>query len=923
MKLLRICLILGGALAVGAGVVTADPPRCTCEEGNGTYYFLNAPVVPPDDELHCPGAKAFGPGGCSGKLPDGWDRTCANNSRMECFLRRHAASWNLACSEQLKGTCACKNPHPEFCPKCGSSGSAWNEDGLDIIRRQVAIERRILGKRSRMVLVKSPHFYLLTNIRSMKVLTREGGPRVLRMHEIAHLYIQRAEIAYEQFTKYFGSAPTLTRPMAIYLMDKKRTMEDFQASYFASPRTNIVYGGGSKSIAGGYPFNGFGCNLADSRDDHGLHHRVLHSIGHILMSCWVQVNGQDKYLPRWVFVGAAHWLSRHPRKFHEMATFCGNESTPISNNGRKWHMKLLKIAGGSKSRPIQRLFEINTAGGLTLNDHIRAWSYFKVFLEEDRDRFVKFMAALRKGTDHRIALKESFGCAPEAWDRRWKQRILGKRPTVAGTAKELDNANPDRPGAAERAGIRTETDPITLAAKIRALQAVNDPLTAATVVPMLRTEHELVRETIVIVLSKTKSEKVRKWLRTQGLSGYRGVTRAYIARVLGNLGDAEAGDDLLKYTNDGFWLTRAHVARALGLIGHEPAIPFLREMVKDKAQKARIAAMDALGRFGEKAGSAWSMVSDELGTAAWQVRSAATECLGNLGQMASVEALISRMEIETGRIRKDIREALKQITRDDLGSNPKYWRDWWNKEKERAGGGIPGRGAKPKEPPKVGEKSVTKTPTYYGIQVFSEGVGYVLDVSSSMNATIKIDPNWIKKQRRKYPNQAARYDLAKNEITASLKTLDHRVRFNLYFFRSRAFTWKSKMVTASPSNVNSASNRIASERPPTGATTGGGAAYRTNYVDVFRLVLDVKPGKDLVGNFADTPDTIFFLTDGEPTVGDITDTEVLNSWFRELNRFARVKVNVVTFGNLGVDPEFLRHLAEDNGGVFVQVPEVR
>jgi hypothetical protein len=131
------------------------------------------------------------------------------------------------------------------------------------------------------------------------------------------------------------------------------------------------------------------------------------------------------------------------------------------------------------------------------------------------------------------------------------------------------------------------------------------------------------------------------------------------------------------------------------------------------------------------------------------------------------------------------------------------------------------------------------------------------------------------------------------------------------------------MVNASSSNVNSAGNRLAAERPPSGATSGGGNAYRTNYVDVFRLVLDVKPGKDLVGNFADTPDTIYFLTDGEPTVGDITDTEVLNSWFRELNRFARVKVNVITFGNLGVDPEFLRRLAEDNGGVFVQVPEVR
>ena len=57
--------------------------------------------------------------------------------------------------------------------------------------------------------------------------------------------------------------------------------------------------------------------------------------------------------------------------------------------------------------------------------------------------------------------------------------------------------------------------------------------------------------------------------------------------------------------------------------------------------------------------------------------------------------------------------------------------------------------------------------------------------------------------------------------------------------------------------------------------------------------------------------------------GDITDTDVLVSWFTELNRFARIKVNVITFGDLGVDPEFLKALAERNGGVFVQVPEVK
>ncbi|MHC4473271.1 MAG: hypothetical protein ACYS99_20190, partial [Planctomycetota bacterium] len=81
---------------------------------------------------------------------------------MECFLRRHAASWNLVCSEQLDGKCSCKNPHPEWCPYCGTHGREWHAGGLEQIRRQVEVERRILGPRKKFVAIKSPHFYLVT-----------------------------------------------------------------------------------------------------------------------------------------------------------------------------------------------------------------------------------------------------------------------------------------------------------------------------------------------------------------------------------------------------------------------------------------------------------------------------------------------------------------------------------------------------------------------------------------------------------------------------------------------------------------------------------------------------------------------------------------------------------------------------------------
>ena len=208
-------------------------------------------------------------------------------------------------------------------------------------------------------------------------------------------------------------------------------------------------------------------------------------------------------------------------------------------------------------------------------------------------------------------------------------------------------------------------------------------------------------------------------------------------------------------------------------------------------------------------------------------------------------------------------------------------------------------------------------PTYCGIRVFSRGVGYVMDTSASMSYEIEVDPEWVKKNRRDYPARATKFDLARGEIEASLAALDPRTRINLYFMRTAPLAWKPSVVSASPKNVEAAVSRLAGERP---RDSFGQQAYRTNYVDTFRLVLQEDAGKPPAPGFSDTPDTVLFLTDGKPTVGDITEPDVLLSWLAEKNRFAWIHFHVITFGSLETDDRFLRRLAEENGGKFVRVP---
>jgi len=922
-RLLFLCTLLVVVL-LASGSAVAAPSRCTCRDGQACYHYLNAPVDPPDDPCVCPQCRAKR-GSCEKKYPQDWDQTCCGNHKMECFLRRHAASWKLSCSERLAGTCACKNPHPENCPSCGINGKPWDVEGLSRIRKQVEVERRLLGPRRKFVLIESAHFYLVTDIRKLKIRTQKSEKRFMGMHEIAHLFIQRAEIARQEFIDAFGDEVIGPRPTAIYLLERESLKREVALACFGHQEPELIYGGDVKRIGGGYAYNG----LAISKDkyseygaapdeDHWLHLQMRHLIGHLLISCWKKVDGRNEFLPRWAYSGAGHWLSRNPENLREMANFCAGEGKVVKHSGEKWGRYLRINARNPKAHPIQRIFDVNSLGGLDLEMHIRAWSWFDLFLREDREPFIRFLAALREGKEHRAALQEAFGCSAEDLQTRWEERITGHRETIAPTAEEIDTARPEAPGARERAEIRSETDPATLAARIRALESISDPLTAATLVPLLAHESELIRETVVIALGRGTSPAVKEWLRTEGLSRSSGLARAYVARIIGGLADREAGPALTAVLSSGNWLVRAHAVRALGRIGYEPALREMARLATDRSPKVRLTAMDALARFKERAAFAWESVSEGLSNSAWQVRSAAADCLGALHDMRAVEPLIDRMEIETGRIRQDIRRALKQITRDDLGNNPKVWREWWDREVERAGG-TPTRPGAGKEIPK-GEHTYGEPPTYYGIRVYSRGVGYVVDTSASMIYEIELDPVWLKRHRRDYPSHARKSDLARREIEASLSSLDPRTLINVFFFRTVAMTWKSKMVPATKSNVESALRRIAGEQP-----TGdfGRQAFRTNYVDALRLVLDEKKGAPTSGSFKATPDTIFFLTDGKPTVGDITEPEILLSWFAERNRFARMHFNVITFGSQETNDRFLRRLAEENGGQFVQVPSAK
>jgi HEAT repeat protein len=936
----RLALLV--LLALVSGVSAAeDDPVCTCREGNACWRWLRAPVSPPDDACACEYCRREGPHTGEEPWPDDWVRLRFEDkeTQLAAFLRRHAASWGLVCSEcdrtSLPGLEA-----PERYPFKADSDRCWNPRALEMIRKQLKIEKDLLPYAP--VVIESPHFYLVLDIPDLKIQVKGNNrntKRLAKMHELAHVYIERIEKGYGEFCEVFGP-PRLKRPVGIYMPESSAVARVIQETYFGHPDTTILLGGGSSTISGGRCMCGFSAGLHRQKlpsvprnrpfavkwrggrkaappghffrllDDDQVHKRVRHLLGHTLLAAWPTVNVKPESLRPWLYVGVGHWLGkRHPR-LGQLASFCGEECKPLTDSGKKWLEKARRLAGDPRRVPAEEMCAAHTLPEINRFDlHLRAWSWFEVFLKHDRERFVAFVRAVRAGTPEPQACRDVFGCSLVELDRRWADLVRGRRPD---DEEVEDPAEIERDQKKAVAAVGKAKEPARKAALVRNLPPGAIQAHLARLLPLLGHPSAHVRETTVIVLTRSDDPALSRLLRELLSDVTSDVALANAARVLGLRGDAEAGPALVELLDHGHWLVRANAATALARIRPDGAgASMLARLRKEKAPRTRIALIDALSDL--RHGDALKEILVDLGASDWQVRVTAAHALGRLGLMEAVPDLVARLECDGGRVRAECRDALKRISRDDLGDKPGHWRDWWNRRK-----GRPAPPPPPEEPEVPGipeEAHPTGTidpedPTYYGIRIVSERVGYVLDVSQSMSTVFRPTESLQKKLRRAAAARP-RLEFARDELIDSVSKLDPRAAFNIWTFHNVVVRWKKSPVIANAANRTRAVSFL-------GNLTVGKA---TNYYDALREVLGLPELGLPTPGFHPTPDTVFFLTDGEPTVGDITDADELLAWFAEENRYARLRCHIIAFGDKNLNFDLLAGMAKESGGTLLHLRE--
>lgn len=366
---------------------------------------------------------------------------------------------------------------------------------------------------------------------------------------------------------------------------------------------------------------------------------------------------------------------------------------------------------------------------------------------------------------------------------------------------------------------------------------------------------------------------------------------------------------------------RRAAAKVLVARGDREALPDLRALLKGKNPGDTRLAIEAIGEF-EKGNDAWlieletfaghadpdvrNAAIEQIGVGRykkqipvlvkaldhddWSTRFAAVEALLQMRDKRAVGPLVERIGKDPGRLSRRIGEVLWQLTAQPFDDDARRWQLWWQdhqKDFEVVGQEELEKAERARELARL--KSRTRsTGKFFGIQIESQRVLFIVDVSGSMLEAVY--GRYVGKRG------AARIDVARQELVAAIESLEPSALFNVIAFSTGVTKWRDDI---------SGSNTPAMRAQALQWVERLGANGATNLYD------SLKQG------FADrNVDMIYLMSDGEPTNGEVIDPARIREDVAYWNRHRKVKIHTVA---IGANLEILEWLAADSGGKHVKI----
>ena len=471
---------------------------------------------------------------------------------------------------------------------------------------------------------------------------------------------------------------------------------------------------------------------------------------------------------------------------------------------------------------------------------------------------------------------------------------------------------------------------------IRSLEQIDDPGVAEVLLPLLDHDEPQVADAAFQVLAQLPSPAARSPFLPVLEKGKPPEQLAAIARAAGEGKWAEYPPLLRPHLEHKDDTVRLWTATSLGLLGDSEALAGLAALVtEDPNPLVRVAAVDALGRLGRgHEGIAGPPLVAALDDPELEVQVAACLALRGVRVKEAVEPLIRLLEEGEGRILEYPYPTLIEITDLEFLDDPRIWRNWWERAKDTwevpSWEEVQRRRAAREAAAAQYRATSRKQAEFMGIDTPSERIVFVVDVSGSMEDLV-VDRDAF---RERGFTRFEKLEIVKEELARTIENLDGKVRFNIYAFASRVHAWRKDLVPANGLNRRSAMDFVRKLKPIGGQAAAARASAglrgssgvddgRTNTYAALLTALGVadKEGRlrkvDPSEEVKAEVDTIFFLSDGRPSVGELVDPDDILESITELNRFRRVAIHTIAIGEFQKD--FMQDLARQNGGVFVDL----
>jgi len=330
-------------------------------------------------------------------------------------------------------------------------------------------------------------------------------------------------------------------------------------------------------------------------------------------------------------------------------------------------------------------------------------------------------------------------------------------------------------------------------------------------------------------------------------------------------------------------LARAHAIASIG--------------ASSTAASTRVAYLLALGRRG--ATDVAPLLAKLPASRPWPERAAFVRALITCATPAAVDALIALLaDSGSVRVKHDAALALTRLTGKDIGDNAALWASWW---KANSTARLNDTGERPK----------LAYGTYYGIPVPPGRVGFVIDLSGSMRDPLGEGPASDHLKNARYlegKDIKTRIDLAREELIHAVESLPDRAWVYVITYNDSAIP---VITTKGPQRATAALKKKLATRLRALSANG-----KTNIHDgLFRAFHPSrKPSRR---DLTDGPDTLFLLTDGNPSVGSLTSRIELRDAVLAWNLGRAIRIHTI---NLGArQSRWLDQLARDTDGQFLDL----